>query len=65
MPLGSLLGGLLARVDLTTPLLVGGVLSTAAALIWFPFVSRLPDPEDLPDQPAPQPEAGARGTVTP
>ena len=48
MPLGSLLGGLLARVDLTTPLLVGGVLSTAAALVWFRFLARLPDPEDVP-----------------
>jgi Na+/melibiose symporter-like transporter len=47
MPLGSLLGGLLARVDLTTPLLVGGTLSTTAALVWFRFVAGLPDPEDL------------------
>jgi MFS family permease len=52
MPLGSLLGGLLARVDLTTPLLVGGVLSTAAALVWFRFLARLPDPADLPGPPA-------------
>lgn len=46
MPIGSLLGGLLARVSLTTPLIVGGGLAAVAALIWFGFVSRLPNPED-------------------
>ncbi len=63
MPLGSLLGGLLARIDLTTPLLVGGVLSTAAAVIWFRFLTRLPDPEDLPDQHPARTESD--GSVTP
>ncbi len=64
MPLGSLLGGLLARVDLTTPLLVGGALSTAAALVWFRFLTRLPDPADLPGPPAGS-DAADRGSVTP
>ncbi|NDO90302.1 MFS transporter [Cellulosimicrobium composti] len=47
MPLGSFLGGLLARVDLTTPLLVGGGLGTLAALVGYRFVAGLPDPEDV------------------
>jgi Na+/melibiose symporter-like transporter len=47
MPLGSLLGGLLARVDLTTPMIVGGALSVAAAVVSFGFIARLPDPEDV------------------
>jgi MFS family permease len=47
MPLGSLLGGLLGRIDLTTPLIVSGALATVAALVYFRFVARLPNPEDV------------------
>ena len=46
-PVGSLLGGLLARVDLRAPLVIGGALATVAALVWFRFVSGLPDAEDV------------------
>ncbi|WP_127573399.1 MFS transporter [Georgenia faecalis] len=46
-PLGSLLGGLLARVDLTTPLVVGGALSAVVGLVWFRFLRSLPNPEDV------------------
>jgi Na+/melibiose symporter-like transporter len=47
MPLGSFLGGLLARVDLTTPLVVGGGLGAAVALAGYRFVAGLPNPEDV------------------
>ncbi|WP_353707384.1 MFS transporter [Cellulosimicrobium sp. ES-005] len=47
MPLGSFLGGLLARADLTTPLVVGGGLGTLVALLGFRFLAGLPDPEDV------------------
>ena len=47
MPVGSLLGGLLARLDLRAPLVIGGALATVAALGWFRFVSGLPDAEDV------------------
>lgn len=49
MPLGAVLGGLLGRIDLTTPMIVGGALITGACAIWFRFLSSLPDPEDVPD----------------
>jgi hypothetical protein len=38
MPIGGLLGGLLAKVDLTLPLIVGGILSTAFALSAIRFI---------------------------
>lgn len=47
MPIGSLLGGLLGRVDLALPFLVGGGLATVASLVFFRFVTRLPNPEDV------------------
>lgn len=47
MPVGSLLGGLLARVDITLPFLVGGGLATLAGVVFFPFLSRLPNPEEV------------------
>ena len=47
MPLGSLLGGQLARIDLTTPLLVGGGLALVVALVWFRFLCSLPEPSSL------------------
>lgn len=47
MPLGSVLGGQLARIDLTTPLLVGGGLALVIALGWFRFLCSLPEPSAL------------------
>ncbi|WP_182113398.1 MULTISPECIES: MFS transporter [unclassified Actinotalea] len=46
-PVGALLGGLLARVDLALPLLVGGVVATALALALFRFLAGLPDPAEV------------------
>lgn len=47
MPLGSLLGGLLARIDLTTPLLVAGGLTVVVAAVGYRFLHGLPNPEDV------------------
>lgn len=47
MPLGSVIGGQLARIDLTTPLLVGGGLALVIALGWFRFLCSLPEPSAL------------------
>ena len=65
MPLGSVLGGLLARIDLVVPLLVGGALSTVAGLVWFRFLAGLPDPEDVDNGDMPLPAPTAPGTVAP
>lgn len=47
MPLGSVIGGALGRIDLTVPFLVGGGAATVAAVVFFRFISRLPNPEDV------------------
>lgn len=57
MPLGSLLGGLLGRVDLVLPMVVGGGVATVAGLVWFRFLRSLPEPEDAALEPGPAPEA--------
>jgi MFS family permease len=59
MPIGSLLGGLLGRVDLSLPFLVGGGVATVASLVFFRFVTRLPNPEDVDngDRPLRAPDA--------
>ena len=38
MPIGGLLGGVLAKIDLTLPLIVGGILATALALSAIRFI---------------------------
>lgn len=62
MPLGSFLGGLLARVDLTTPLVVGGGLAVVTGLVGFRFLARLPNPEDVAPAPAPDGSLAEPGT---
>ncbi len=58
MPFGSLAGGLLARQGLPLPLLVGGGAGLVVALVGYRFLSRLPDPADIPaDGPAHDDEA--------
>lgn len=55
MPLGSLIGGLIARVDLGLPFIIGGGAAAVASLIFFAFLRTLPNPEDveLPQGPGP------------
>jgi len=47
MPLGSLLGGLMARVDLALPFIIGGGLEALSAIVFFRFLMTLPNPEDV------------------
>lgn len=47
MPLGSLLGGLVARVDLGLPFVVGGAGVVLIGIVFFGFFRGLPDPEDM------------------
>ena len=47
MPLGALIGGLIARADLALPFIVGGALEAAASLVFFRFLMTLPNPEDV------------------
>ncbi|HWR86175.1 MAG TPA: MFS transporter [Rhodoglobus sp.] len=60
MPLGALLGGLLGRVDLALPFLVGGGVATVLTLVFFRFLTTLPNPEDV----EPPPEAGPTEPAT-
>ena len=41
MPIGSLVGGLLAKIDLRAPMIIGGGLATLIALFGIPFVRSL------------------------
>lgn len=43
MPIGSLVGGLIASIDLRLPFLVGGVVATSLALFYFRFLKQLVD----------------------
>ncbi len=63
MPLGSLIGGLLGRIDLTLPFLLGGGASLLAGLIFYRFVSRLPDPEDVDNGDIPTSDPGPGGLI--
>lgn len=47
MPLGAVIGGFIGRIDLALPFIVGGGAATIAAIVFFRFLSRLPNPEDI------------------
>jgi hypothetical protein len=47
MPVGSIIGGLIGRIDLVLPFIIGGGLSALAGIIWFRFLKSLPEPEDV------------------
>jgi MFS family permease len=49
MPIGSLLGGLVGRIDLSLPLIIGGSAATLIAVASFGFFRSLPNAEDVPD----------------
>jgi hypothetical protein len=38
MPVGGLLGGILAKIDLTLPLIVGGIMATVLAISAISFI---------------------------
>jgi hypothetical protein len=48
-PVGSIIGGLIGRIDLALPFLVGGLFSLVVTLGYFRFLTRLPNAEDIPD----------------
>jgi hypothetical protein len=41
MPIGSLLGGVFALIDLRAPLIIGGTISAIIALFGVPFIRSL------------------------
>ena len=47
MPVGSILGGIVGRIDLTLPFVIGGGVSVLIGLAWYRFLMRLPNPEDV------------------
>lgn len=47
MPVGSIIGGFIGRIDLTLPFIIGGGLSALAGIVWFRFLCSLPNPEDV------------------
>jgi MFS family permease len=47
MPIGSVVGGLLARINLTFPFLFAGGAGVIASIIFFRFLMSLPNPEDI------------------
>jgi len=47
MPVGAVIGGLIGRIDLALPFIVGGGAATIAGILFFRFLSRLPNPEDV------------------
>lgn len=59
MPIGSLLGGALALIDLTVPWIVGGAGITVLGLVFFRFLMTLPNPEHIDNGDAPPPPTGA------
>jgi MFS family permease len=48
-PVGSVIGGLIGRIDLALPFIVGGAVSLVVTLIYFGFIRGLPNAEDVPD----------------
>lgn len=68
MPLGSVIGGAIALVDLRLPWIIGGGLMTLLALVFYRFLMGLPNPEhiDNGDEPPPVTDAlPAVGSGTP
>jgi MFS family permease len=60
-PIGAVVGGLLARVSLPLPFLIGGGAGLIATIVFFRFVSRLPNPEDIDNGDRPETQVGYGG----
>jgi hypothetical protein len=54
-PIGSVIGGFIGRIDLALPFIVGGAFSLVVTLVYFKFLTRLPNAEDVPDPMGPNP----------
>lgn len=62
MPLGTLIGGFVARVDLALPFWLFGAIEVVATLVFFRFLMSLPNPEDVDNGDVPQPDTDAGPT---
>ncbi len=58
MPIGSMIGGALALIDLTVPWIIGGAGITVLGIIFCRFLMTLPNPEDIDNGDAPPPATG-------
>jgi len=61
MPIGSVIGGLLGRIDLTYPFLFAGGIGAVASIAFFPFLRSLPNPESVDNGDRPVTEIGPTG----
>jgi MFS family permease len=61
MPIGSVVGGLLARVNLALPFVIAGGAGVVGALVFFRFLARLPNAEDVDNGDRPFTELGPTG----
>jgi MFS family permease len=61
MPLGSVIGGLLARINLSLPFDLAGGAGIIAGAIFFRFLMRLPNAEDVDNGDRPVTESGPTG----
>ncbi|MSZ43402.1 MAG: MFS transporter, partial [Actinobacteria bacterium] len=51
MPIGAMIGGALAKIDLRTPYIVGGAISVALAIYSYRFIKALGDESNQPAEP--------------
>jgi hypothetical protein len=58
MPLGSVLGGLVASIDLALPFIIGGGGALLVSLVSFRFLRGLPNPEQIDNGDSPIESAG-------
>lgn len=65
MPLGSLIGGAIAVIDLRLPWIIGGGIMVVLAFVFFRFLMGLPNPEDIDNGDEPPPVTDALPTVGP
>lgn len=63
MPIGSLIGGALALIDLTVPWIIGGAGIIVLGLIFYRFLMTLPNPEDIDNGDAPPTATGTMPVV--
>jgi MFS family permease len=61
MPIGSVIGGLIGRINLAYPFIFAGGLALVATIVFFRFISGLPDPEDVDNGDRPELQASLGG----
>src|ERR1700710_1220118 len=63
MPIGSVIGGLIGRIDLSYPFLFAGGAGVVASVIFFRFLKSLPNPEDVDNGDRPDAAVGPVGVI--